>query len=113
MEQKKEIPPVSIELMKQIVFECAAELLHKSEGLTDEQIASKLLDIVNRMDKEQISLNKEDVRCLHGAFNELCIYVRTETKQSCDKCPKHDLCFSPEGNAFRASLNRIKQKIKE
>jgi hypothetical protein len=38
-------------VLKQIVFDCAAELLHESEGLTKEQIANRLLNAIKRHDE--------------------------------------------------------------
>ena len=44
---------MTTELVRQMVFECAVELLHHSEGLTDEQIANKLLSAIHEADKIQ------------------------------------------------------------
>lgn len=37
-------------LLRQTVFECAVEILHHSKGLTDEQIANKLLSAIDEAD---------------------------------------------------------------
>ena len=44
---------MTTELLKQAVFECAVELLHHSEDLTDEQIANKLLGAIREHDKNE------------------------------------------------------------
>ena len=48
-------------LLKQVVFECAVELLHHSEGLTDEQIANKLIDAILEHDKTDSTLTDEQI----------------------------------------------------
>lgn len=44
---------MTTELLKQIVFECAEELLHHSESLTDEQIANKLVGAIHAHDNTE------------------------------------------------------------
>lgn len=39
-------------VIKQLIFDCAVELLHETEGLSNEQIADKLLYIVKNLDGE-------------------------------------------------------------
>ena len=40
-----------IGLAKQLIFDCAMELTYHVDGMPDELIANKLLEIINAMDK--------------------------------------------------------------
>lgn len=40
-----------MEVLKQYVFDCVIELVHGQEGLSKEEIADKLLWVVDKMDK--------------------------------------------------------------
>lgn len=42
---------MSDSLLKQLVFDSAMELLYGQEGLTNEQIANRLLDVIQRHDE--------------------------------------------------------------
>ena len=46
-----EKPSYNMEVAKQLIFGCAAELYHGADGLTKEQVADKLMDILKEMDK--------------------------------------------------------------
>lgn len=38
------------ELAKQLLFDCAMELIYHTDGATDEQVGLKILDIINGLD---------------------------------------------------------------
>lgn len=40
-----------ISLAQQLIFDCAMELLYHTEGVSDEDVANKLLEIISAMDK--------------------------------------------------------------
>lgn len=42
---------ISMEVLKQYIFECAIELVHEQERLSREDIADKLLWVLDKMDK--------------------------------------------------------------
>jgi hypothetical protein len=39
-------------VLKQLVFDCAVELLHSNEGLTNDEIGNKLLRIIKLHDEQ-------------------------------------------------------------
>jgi len=44
---------MTCEVAKQIIFECAVELIHGSENTSKEDIANKLLDVLRRLDTKE------------------------------------------------------------
>lgn len=46
---------MSDSIMKQLIFDCAVELLHGTEGLTNEQIGNKLLAIIKTHDENDLN----------------------------------------------------------
>jgi hypothetical protein len=48
--------PDNNELAKQILFDCAMELLYHTEKIPDEVLATKMLDALHTLDKEDICL---------------------------------------------------------
>ena len=43
---------VPIRLAQQLIFDCAMELLYHADGMSDEDVANKLLEIISAMDKQ-------------------------------------------------------------
>lgn len=57
MSEKKKKPDYSYELAKQLLFDCAMELLYNTEGLTREQIATKILSVIKNLDCYYVAKN--------------------------------------------------------
>lgn len=57
MSEKKKKPDYSYELAKQLLFDCAMELLYNTEGLTREQIATKILSVIKNLDCYHVAEN--------------------------------------------------------
>lgn len=53
----KKKPDYSYELAKQLLFDCAMELLYNTEGLTREQIAMKILSVIKNLDCYHVAEN--------------------------------------------------------
>ena len=53
----KKKPDYSYELAKQLLFDCAMELLYNAEGLTREQIATKILSVIKNLDCYHVAEN--------------------------------------------------------
>lgn len=56
MSEKKK-PDYSYELAKQFLFDCTMELLYNTEGLTREQIATKILSVIKNLDCYHVAEN--------------------------------------------------------
>lgn len=50
-EQDSTRPAYNMNIAKQLIFDCAAELYHGMDSLTKEQVANNLMDILKEMDK--------------------------------------------------------------
>lgn len=57
MSKMKNKPDYSYELAKQFLFDCAMELLYNTEGLTKEQIATKILSVIKNLDCYHVAEN--------------------------------------------------------
>ena len=53
----KNKPDYSYELAKQLLFDCAMELLYNAEGLTKEQIAMTILSVIKNLDCYHVAEN--------------------------------------------------------
>lgn len=74
-------------LMKQLIFDCAVELLHEQEGLSNEQIGERLLGIIKAHDEYVASL----------AINSMAVH-----KMKCGDCK---VLFYVEDSQYRLSTD--------
>lgn len=56
MSEKKK-PDYSYELAKQLLFDCAMELQYNTEGLTREQIVTKIFSVIKNLDCYHVTEN--------------------------------------------------------
>lgn len=48
-------PSMTFETAKQMIFDCAVELIYHKDGAKDKDIGNKLLSIIHEMDKMKIT----------------------------------------------------------